>query len=401
MRGKAPGRMADAGMPRVLYVSDVPVESSQHGSALMFRAFETYPPDRLRIVETGLPSLAERRLAGVVYTSVPIAQRRWLDSRLHGAYSAWLSWRAAGRAASVIASVSGFDVQAVATVGHGFGWITAAEIARRLRVPLHLIMHDDWPRASAITEACRPWLERTFGRVYRGAASRLCVSPFMAEEYQRRYGAAGSLMYPSRSKDSPVFAVKAPRQIGDGELVIGYGGNSSAQLVECLRQLAAALPGTRARLAVFGGFDEDSKRRLLAESPAITFHGFVPYQQMIRELRELADVLLVPMSFAADQRENMSISFPSKLTDYTATGLPLLIHGPAYSSAVRWARAERDVAEIVDEPGAAPLRAAIERLHADANRRALLAANAVAAGQRCFDASTARAALSFALAGQA
>ena len=62
----------------------------------------------------------------------------------------------------------------------------------------------------------------------------------------------------------------------------------------------------------------------------------------------------------------MKISFPSKLTDYTATGLPLLIHAPAYSSAVRWARAEHDVAEIVDEPGEAPLRAAID---APARRR--------------------------------
>ena len=158
-----------------------------------------------------------------------------------------------------MSSLSGFDVEAVATVGHGFGWITAAEVARRLHVPLHFIVHDDWPRSSAIVEACRPWLERTFGRVYRGAASRLCVSPFMAEEYERRYGAAGSLMYPSRAKDCPVFPAKAARQIGDGEMVIGYGGNSSPLLVESLRALAAALPGTRTRLALFGGFDEDAQ----------------------------------------------------------------------------------------------------------------------------------------------
>ena len=322
--------MAEAALPRLLYLADVQVESSQHGSALMFRAFETYPTDRLRICETGLASLVERRLPGVAYASLPIGRRRWLDSRFHGVYSAWLTSRAASRADRVVPSLSGFAVEAVATVGHGFGWITAAEVARRLQVPLHLIVHDDWPRSSAIVEACRPWLERTFGRIYRNAASRLCVSPFMAEAYERRYGASGSLMYPSRSKDCPVFEAKAPRRIGDGEMVIGYGGNSSPLLVESLRALAAALPGTRTRLALFGAFDEDAKRQLLAESPAISFHGFVPYHQMIRELREIADVLLVPMSFADDQRDAMTISFPSKLTDYTATGLPLVIHGPAY-----------------------------------------------------------------------
>jgi glycosyltransferase involved in cell wall biosynthesis len=391
--------MADAVMPKLLYVSDVPVEASQHGSALLFRAFETYQADRLRIVETGLPSEPARRLPGVAYASMPIGRRRWLDTRLHGVYSAWLTWRAARRADRVMSSLSGFDVEAVVTVGHGFGWLTAAEVARRLRVPLHVIVHDDWPRASAVIEAFRPWLDRMFGRVYRGAASRLCVSPFMAEAYQRRYGVAASLMYPSRSKDCPVFDAKPPRQIGDGEMVIGYGGSSSGQVVESLKALVRALPGTRTRLAVFGGFDEDAKRQLLAESEAISFHGFVPFDRMIRELREIADVLFVPMSFDTAQRDNVTISFPSKLTDYTATGLPLLIHGPAYSSAVRWARAENGIAEIVDELQGAPLGAAIRRLREEPSRRFLLAGNAVAAGQRFFDPSVARDALSAALLG--
>jgi hypothetical protein len=391
--------MAEAALPRLLYIADVPVEASQHGSALMFRALETYPADQLRIVETGRPSQAARRLPGVEYASRPIGSRRWLDSRLHGVYSAWLTWRAASRADRVMASLSGFDVEAVATVGHGFGWITAAEVARRLHVPLHFIVHDDWPRLTAITGACRPWLERTFGRIYREAASRLCVSPFMADEYARRYGAAGSVMYPSRSKDCPVFDAKTPRALDSGEMVIGYGGNSGPDVMACLRTLAAALAGTRARLTIFGPFDDHARRQLLALSPSIAFQGFVPFQQMIRDLREMADVLFVPMTFDEAERDNMTVSFPSKLADYTATGLPLLIYGPDYASAVRWARAEYDIAEIVDEPGEARLRAAVNRLHQDTSRRTLLAGAAVAAGQRCFDSTGARDALSAALLG--
>ena len=391
--------MVDAALPRLLYVSDVQVESSEHGSALMYRAFEKYPADRLRIIETAVPSLPARRLSGVAYASMPLGRRRWLNSRLHGIYSAWLSWRAASRAGKVIAASSGFDAEAVLTVGHGFGWLTAAEIARRLDVPLHLIVHDDWPRSSAIAGAFRAWLDRAFGRVYRRAASRLVVSPFMAEEYARRYGADGSLMYPSRSHECPVFPAKAAREMGDGDMVIGYGGNAGSHMVDALRVLAAATRGTRTRLILFGGFTEEAKATLLAASPDITFGGFVPFQQMIRELRERADTLYVPMSFAEDQRANAAICFPSKLTDYTATGLPLLIHGPAYSSAVRWARGEHDIAEIVDEAGATALRSAIERLHHDADRRSGLAARAAAAGQRYFDAAQARAALTTALAG--
>jgi hypothetical protein len=178
-------------------------------------------------------------------------------------------------------------------------------------------------------------------------------------------------------------------------MVIGYGGNSSSQMVDCLRTLAEALPVSGARLALFGNFDEGSQRRLLTASPAITFHGFVPYHQMIRGLREMADVLFVPMSFDASHR---GLSFPSKLTDYTATGLPLLIYAPPDSAAVRWAREQGDVAEIVEEAGSSVLRAAIDRLRADASRRELLAVNAVTAGHRSFDPACARAVLASALA---
>ena len=44
----------------------------------------------------------------------------------------------------------------------------------------------------------------------------------------------------------------------------------------------------------------------------------------------------------------MEMAFPSKLADYTATGVPLLIYGPSYCSAVAWARENSGVAEVVE-----------------------------------------------------
>lgn len=383
--------MTEAPVPRLLYLADVPVESSQHGSALLFRLLDWYPPDRLLIIERADESTAARRLPGVSYLAVPYARRLLLNSRLHGPYSAWLSFRAPSDSAQVISRLDAFQPEAVLTVGHGFGWLTAAAVAARLQVPLHLIIHDDWPRLAAITPAFRRWLDRRFGEVYRAAASRLCVSPFMAEEYSRRYGAAGQVIYPSRARDSLVADAKPARQLGAQDaLVIGYGGNSGAEVMTGLRQLAAASPAGGARLEVFGPFSPASQRELLACTPAVTFHGFVPNQQMIAALREQCDVLFVPMTFGPGARANQVVAFPSKLADYTATGLPLLIHAPAYASAVRWARAHGDAAEIVDQPGPAPLQGALDRLR-DPSWRGVLANRSVAAGHRCFDAAAAQA----------
>ena len=54
------------------------------------------------------------------------------------------------------------------------------------------------------------------------------------------------------------------------------------------------------------------------------------------------------MSFDASDRANMEMAFPSKLADYTATGVPLMIYGPSYCSAVTWARENPGVAEVVE-----------------------------------------------------
>lgn len=400
MPGSSRARMPDVESLRLLYVGDVPVESSQHGSALMFRALESYPAGRLRIVETGAPSEPARRLQGVVYRHFPIARRRWLDSRLHGLYSAWVTLTAPSRARAVIGALDGFAPDAVLTVGHGFGWLTAGRVAALINRPLHVVVHDDWPRLSAITRIARPWLEHVFARVYRSATSRLCISPYMAEEYERRYGASGSVMYPSRSTQCQVFAAKPARVIGQDAMVIGYGGNSSPDIMSCLRTLAACLEDSGARLAIFGPFGAEQQQELLAISVRVTFHGFVPFNQMIAGLRDVSDLLFVPMTFNAAERDNMIVSFPSKLADYTAAGIALLVYGPEYSSAVRWAAAHADAAEVVSNAGTEPLRRALQCLRHDVERRQHLADGAVAAGAACFSAAAARATLTAAISDQ-
>ncbi|MGE0864061.1 MAG: glycosyltransferase [Vicinamibacterales bacterium] len=377
-------------LPNLLYVGDVAVEASHHGSALLYRMLEHYPGDRLRVMECGLPSRPERRLPGVSYLELPIGRRRWLNSRFHATYSAWLSLTAARRVPSALAQLGEFRPTAVVTVCHGYGWLLAAALAHRLDRPLHLIVHDDWPRLSGVARSVQGWLERRFARIYRQAGSRLCVSPFMAEEYQRRYGTAGDVLYPFRSSGCPVFEVKPAPAIADREIVIGYGGNSGPDIAAGLKDLAAALARVNARVVVFGPFGEREQRELLAISPSFTFRGLVPYDEMIRGLRAESDVLFVPMAFAAASRDNMVVSFPSKLADYTAAGLPLLIYGPPYASAVRWAREHAPVAEVVDQEGPAGLAAALSGLVTDPARQHELAGRALKVGAACFGAAAGR-----------
>lgn len=361
-------------LPCLLYLGDVPVESSYHGSALIYRLLQNYPAEKLRIIEGNLRnSLPERRLAGVVYDSVRVGMARPLYTRFsRWAYLAY-SFVARWKVGAIERSLESFQPEAVLTVAHDFLWLTAARYARQHSLPLHLICHDDWPRRALVPSAFRRWLEAQFAMVYRQAASRLCVSPYMAEEYERRYGAKGTVLYPSRAKDAIYFNTPPERLLKDNApLTVAFAGTiNSAGYVRALQSLGQCLEKIGGRLLIFGPLTESDAFRAGLDRSNIKICGMLSSADLINRLRADVDVLFVPMSFAPEDRASMSLGFPSKLTDYTAVGLPFLIYGPDYCSAARWARENPGVAEVVTEESSAALDMALRQLSQPEHRVAL------------------------------
>ena len=378
--------------PRLLYLGDVPVESSYHGSTLLYRLLQGYAADRLAIVEGNLfPARTDRRLPGVSHHTLPVGKSRVLNSRFHDAYSRWLLMGAGRRAAKVRSLLGTFRPDAVLTVAHGHSWVTAAQLAKDASVPLHLILHDDWPRI--VAPWLRPSVERAFAAVYRQAATRLCTSPFMKEEYERRYGARGTVLLPYRGADAPVFHGIAERLSGSSRTpVVAFAGTiNSAGYAQLLRDAATRIAAHQGELLIFGPLDGAQAAAWGLGLPNIRLGGLLKSEELLPRLRADADVLFVPMSFAAADRDNMRMGFPTKLTDYTAVGLPLLIAGPADCSAVRWANEHPGVAEVVTAADADALGPAIDRLCRDVNHRIALAQVAQRVGNHDFSAATASA----------
>ena len=379
-------------LPRLLYFGDVPVESSYHGSALLFRLLQRYPVEKLGIIESGTSvSKQERRLPGVNYTDFSLRGSRWLNTRFHRWVSAYYTLSASRRARS-IALIDGFQANAVLTVAHGYGWLTAAQYAKQHELPLHLIIHDDRPR-SATNSLISKYLEVTFGTIYRRAASRLCVSPFMCEEYRRRYASNGVVLYPSRASDCPNFFAPPERLGGnDQPFTVAFGGTiNSAGYVRALTALASLLEKVRGKLLIFGPLTRRVAHKIGLARPNIVLRGILSSHELMQKFRDEADVLFVPMSFDSADRANMEISFPSKLTDYSAVGLPLLIYGPTYCSAVRWARENPRVAEVVDNENPTVLSEALRRLAASPAHRIALGTHALLVGRRYFTQEAAQA----------
>lgn len=374
-------------LPRLLYLADVPVESSYHGSALIYRLLADYPENRLRIVEGNLlRSQPQRRLPNVEYAELQQGRRRLLHTRFNRLYGTWLMKTAGRRVSQLAHLLGGFKPEAVLTVTHGFSWLTAARFAAQYGLPLHLICHDDLPRLSQILPSMANWLEREFGNVYRAASSRMCVSPFMREAYRQRYGSDGTVLYPSRSADCVEYKSPPERLArNDHQFTVASGGTINSQgYVRALKSLAKALEMVQGQLLIFGPLKAEDARQVGLEGHNIALRGLVTSDELMRRFREEVDVLFVPMSFDPADEANMKISFPSKLTDYTAVGLPLLIYGPDYCSASRWAIENDGVAVVMDREDTDALAKAVQHLASVPEERIAFGQRALEVGRRYF-----------------
>ena len=277
------------------------------------------------------------------------------------------------------------------TVAHGYGWLTAAQYVKQHQLPLHLIIHDDRPR-SATNSLISKHLEVTFGTIFGerrlGSVSRHSCVKNIADDMRVT---AWFFTIPC-VRLSQLFA--PPERLGgnDQPFTVAFGGTiNSAGYVRALTALASLLEKVRGKLLIFGPLTRRVAHKIGLARPNIVLSGILSSHELMQKFRDEADVLFVPMSFDSADRANMEISFPSKLTDYSAVGLPLLIYGPTYCSAVRWARENPRVAEVVDNENPTVLSEALRRLAASPAHRIALGTHALLVGRRYFTQEAAQA----------
>ena len=372
-------------LPRLLYIGDVPVESTVAGSALIYRLLQEYPISQLLIIEGNLSiSQPINRLEGVEYQTLNLGSQRLLNSRLNYLYNSYLFLTARQRASQLTKIIEVFRPEAILTVAHRYSWLTAAELAERYQLPIHLIVHDDLPSYISLFSWLKTKFTVEFGNVYRKATSRLCVSPYMVECYEQRYGVTGNILYPSRAKDTPVYEA-IPVQERSRPHVLAYAGSISSQAFMLnLKDLAATLQSKNWIFLIYSQINENNFKQMGLDLPNVRRHSLLPYQKLIQTLRQEADILFLPMGFEAESKTHTSTNFPSKLADYTAIGLPILIWGPSYCSAVRWAKENSGTCALVETPDIAVLANSIQKLAEDRELQRKLGSTTLTIGQKYF-----------------
>ncbi len=252
-----------------------------------------------------------------------------------------------------------FKPDVIVTVAHGGLSRLALREARVSKVPLVTIFHDWWPNLAGTHETLKPLLDRQFRALHRNSTVSLPVCEGMLSALGPHSGA--QVLYPIPANGLPANS-RAGVHLSPGvkKLKVIYMGNLGDYGVMVQTALEATKKHPEIRLEACGGnpawpelFRNNMKERGL-------WHDFLP-QELLGPWLTTADAFLVTMRFEGHLRRFMETSFPSKMVHYAQFHRPIVIWGPEYCSAVRWAR-KNDSALCVTDPSPTALVRALETL---------------------------------------
>lgn len=376
-------------LPHLLYISDVPVESTYHGSLLLYRLFQNYPTERLQIIEGFRHEYSvNKRIPGIKYNSFSLGINRLSRTRFAPWYSIFLINIAPYMHKKIDKLLTNFIPEAIITVAHDYLWLTAAAYAKAKKIPLHLVIHDNL--LIRLKPFYRKKIEKKFGEIYQQSKSRLCISPYMEERFFNLYGVKGEVLYPSRGSDSLYYSTPPTHiEYSDRKFTFAFAGSLHCTYIDAILQLAKVLKIYNGQLNIYSPLTIDQAKSFGLAQPHINLMGMLSSNELIERLHNEADALFIPMSFNDKHRTSTEVSFPSKLVDYTASGLPLFIYGPPYCSAIKWAKENYFMTEIVDSKDNHTFESAVKRLLFDVDHCKKLAKDSINAGNLFFSYETA------------
>lgn len=378
-----------ASLPRVLIYSNEFPQTGSAGGILLDRLFKDYPADRVRIVgPTPQPASAPLRFR---HHQVRMPWSRFEGSRFNRLHR---SLRGFGlvplqRPDVTDGLLDGFQPEVVLTImQHGTWYDSAMRYAKVRKLPLVTIIHDDNEGFDKVYWWARKARRKRDGAFYRSGSRRLCVSAEMEHEFQRRYGVPGEVLYPNRSEELTPrdpqlnLSLRAP-----GRLTLGFVGNPNYGYGEQLVKMLPALREAKAKLMAYGHAPRGAAAPLAETRDVVELRGFVRTpEEAWQGIKAFCDVLIFPYLDPPGAMERMySIHFPSKLPEYLAVGMPIVMVGPESATGVRWARCHPEAVHLLKADAPHTWSDDFRRLASGAQLRSSLAAAALEAGVNDFD----------------
>jgi glycosyltransferase involved in cell wall biosynthesis len=217
----------------------------------------------------------------------------------------------------------------------------ATEITKKYNKPLIIHIMDDWPTTIGNETLTPKFWNRKINSEFRNllqlTEKRIAISRLMAEEYQKRFG--GAWLYFHNPVDTTFWSrgIRKPHK-NKSKFTILYSGRISSGITgtlklvgECVDELSIQ-EGLELSLIIQSNLKPD----WIANFTNTTFNLYVPYDDL-PELFASVDLLLLPYEFYGDGFNFIRLSMPTKVSEYMASGTPIVIVAPEGTALVDYA----------------------------------------------------------------
>lgn len=354
-------------MRNILILTSETPNNWHAGSMQLLRVFQDYPAEKLCVIGPALPPSVKTLACS--YRVLPFPIQRWRNTRLHRcAMSAALGirwFRPSGR--TIRNEIGSFRPDAVFTVMDNVSYfLTAYDYAKSNGLPLITMTMDEPDSFEKIFPFLTRLQQQAIGQVYRYAENNLCVSRQMTAHIACKFGCRTETFYfgpPDGMSPRPAELSRANRV--PGILTLGYAGGLSYGYREALQAIAEALVNHPVRIRIY------SRDKLNWDQwPNVEYAGCFPHDELWNKFQQECDASLLIYAFAHPEGRLYRTHFPTKLSEYTWVGMPLVMVGPDYATGIIWGMEHPDVALVETHDRLDTLGAQLLALEQDADRRA-------------------------------
>lgn len=207
----------------------------------------------------------------------------------------------------------------------------AAEVHRRLRVPLLTHVWDDiehLTRQKRFDGWTRRAYQRKAGMLLARSVRTAVICEEMASHYSSNFGARCKIIRLGQQ----TTGLRTSKAIENQDFVIGYSGSMYSYsawyaFLQALDELKWMLAGRPVRFVVLSGYVS-----FRANVPChVEFMGWRNDEEVLQMLSG-CDLLYLPQPFEKSEEPLTRLSFPTKMSSYSATGRPIFLHTPEYGS---------------------------------------------------------------------
>ncbi|NMB92251.1 MAG: glycosyltransferase family 4 protein [Parcubacteria group bacterium] len=274
--------------------------------------------------------------------------------------------------------------------------VMVSELSSILNKPLAIHIMDDWPktiyRHGFLSFISRRRMEKYFLHLINKATVLMCISEYMAIEYQKRYK-KNFLYFHNHVEISSWSKFQKSNWNIDKEIKILYIGRfgiatkkSIYDMVEAIQEIN--INGYELLFEIFTPDYNMNLKRQFEKISRVRIHPSVPHDK-VPELLSTANILFLPLDFDSSTRDFIKYSIPTKATEYMASGVPILVYAPKNIALTEYA-IQNKCALVISTRDLNYLKNGIITLIEDSNLREKIAKNAMSLVEKRHSASIVR-----------